>query len=65
MTWRGEMPKVGKELVVPLTERAVDVLNGLPSRAIGHLPVFPSPKNSDAPVCSVTCQAYMTRAEKY
>ena len=65
VTWRGEADKVGKMLVVPLTERAIDVLKGLPSRAIGHVPVFPSPKDPNVPVCSVTCQTYMTRAKKY
>ena len=37
--------RVGKELTVPLTERAIAVLKGLPSRGIGHLPVFPSRRN--------------------
>ena len=30
VTWRGETDKIGKELVVPLTERAIEVLKGLP-----------------------------------
>ncbi len=63
VTWREETDKVGKELTVPLTAAAIDVLKGLPSRGIGHLPVFPSRSNPGVPVSAGAAQARLGRAK--
>ena len=61
--WRSEADKVKKEHVVPLTERAIEVLKNLPSRAIGHTPVFPAVRTPSEPLSVASRSAYMTLAK--
>ena len=61
--WREEADKMGKELTVPLTERAIAVLRELPSRGIGHVPVFPSARDPAMPAARTTAQTWLKQAK--
>jgi len=61
--WREDSDKVGREDVVPLSERAIEVLKGLPSRGIGQTPVFPSQADPRKPVSGGTARTWMTVAK--
>ena len=62
--WRSDTDKAGRESITPLTETAIDVLKGLPSRGIGNAPVFPAAQNPSQPVSSKTAASWLYRAKR-
>ncbi|MHB1194827.1 MAG: hypothetical protein ACYC6F_17510 [Longimicrobiales bacterium] len=60
--WRGELDKSGREIVTPLTPAAIDVLEGLPTRAGTGL-VFPADRNFSRAISRDSCQTLLRRAK--
>ncbi|NNF25982.1 MAG: tyrosine-type recombinase/integrase [Gemmatimonadetes bacterium] len=61
VTWRAETDKAGRRHVATMVEAVEEVLRGLPTRAIGDLPVFPG--GDGEPVSRHTCQVWLRRAK--
>jgi len=61
--WRGETDKAGRAGVTPLSEVAVAVLRGAPSRGIGEAPVFPSATDPSKPTPRDTFQIWLQRSK--
>ena len=61
--WRSDTDKIGRESSTPLTETAIQVLKGLPSRGIGDAPVFPAVRDPSQPVTISTAKNRLLRAK--
>lgn len=61
--WRAEADKARRDGKTPLTPRAVEILRSLPSRGIGHVPVFPSGKDRKTPASRHSFQRWLRRAK--
>ena len=62
--WRSETDKTGRESVVPLSPKAIEILRELPSRSLGDAPLFPSAKDPNLPTPRDTFQVWLTRAKE-
>ena len=62
--WRSDTDKVGRESRTPLTETAIDVLKGLPSRGIGDTPVFPAARSPGQPTTALTARTWLHQAKQ-
>jgi len=61
--WRSDTDKIGRESSTPLTETAIQVLKGLPSRGIGDAPVFPAVRDPSKPLTFSTAKNRLLRAK--
>lgn len=61
--WAGQFDKVGREVITPLTDDAVEILKGVPRR-LGSPWVFPSETDPTEPTPRDTFQIWMRRAKE-
>jgi len=61
--WRSEMDKTGKEAIVPLSPKGIEILRALPSRSLGDSPLFPSAKDPSVSTPRDTFQVWLRRAK--
>jgi integrase len=61
--WRGEYDKNGREIIAPLTPRAMEVLDGLP-QVPGSPWLFPAEEDVSRPVTRHTLDTWLKRAKE-